>query len=352
MPRRAAATKPVGIEDVARAASVSITTVSHALSGRGRVAPATQDRVRRVADELGYVPNRLASALRGRRSNILGFVSDDISTAPVAMRLLLGAQDAAAERGQLLVVVAGTAERAIESRQMSRLLTAQIDAVVYARMVHQDASALPRELLGIPTALVDTTDELGLIPSVAPDDEQIGRLATQTLLAAGHTRIAHLTVSVAGPGREGRRTGYTEAMTAAGLEPWVFVGGDPGMSAAGRAAFAAMRGSGARDVTAIFCFNDQMALGIYDSAIRAGMSIPDELSVVSVGDFEPIAAALLPGLTTVSLPHYEMGRWGVRAALALLDPTEPLDRRLETRMPGALVTRQSVSSPPALNLLS
>lgn len=345
MSRGPATTKPVGIEDVARAASVSITTVSHALSGRGQVAASTRDRVRRVADELGYIPNRFASALRGQRSQILGFVSDDIATTPFATRVVLGAQDAAAERSQLLVVVNSNSDREIESKQISALLTAQIDAVVYARMFHQGASVLPRELQRIPTALVDTTDERSVAPSVTPDEVQIGRLATETLLAAGHTRIAHLTVSGVGRGSVGRMTGYTQAMAAAGREPRVFTGGDPGTSEAGRTAFAAMLAADGRDVTAVFSFNDPMSMGIYQAAIRAGISIPDDLSVVSVDDFEPVAAALLPGLTTVSLPHYEMGRWGVRTALALLESGEPLDLPVETLMPGTLVTRQSVTSP-------
>ncbi|WP_322410997.1 LacI family DNA-binding transcriptional regulator [Microbacterium invictum] len=345
MPQDVSATKPVGIEDVARAASVSITTVSHALSGRGQVAQSTRERVRRVAEDLGYVPNRLASALRGQRSQILGFVSDDIATTPFATRVVLGAQDAASERGQLLVVVNSNSDRAIESRQISGLLTARIDAVVYARMFHQGASVLPPELTGIPTALVDTTDQRGQIPSVVPDEEQIGRLATETLLAAGHTRIAHLTVSGAGRGSIGRLAGYTSAMRAAGFQPRVFRGGDPGTSAAGREAFAAMLDAGADDVTAVFSFNDPMSMGIYQEASRVGVSIPDDLSVVSVDDFEPVAAALLPGLTTVSLPHYEMGRWGVRVALELLDATGPLDLPVETRLPGTLVSRQSLTSP-------
>lgn len=345
MLRSGASAKPVGIEDVARAASVSITTVSHTLSGRGQVARATQDRVRRVADELGYVPNRFASALRGQRSHILGFVSDDIATTPFATRVVLGAQDAAAERAQLLVVVNSNSDRDIESRQISALLTAQVDAVVYARMFHQGASVLPKELVGTPTSLVDTTDDAGVIPSVAPDEEQIGRLATETLLRAGHTRIAHLTVSGAGRGSMGRLAGYTSAMKEAGLEPRVFTGGDPGTSAAGREAFQAMLSAHATDVTAVFAFNDPMAMGIYQGAVLAGISIPDQLSVVGVDDFEPVAAALFPGLTTVSLPHYEMGRWGVQTALNLLEKKLPGDFPLETRMPGTLVTRASVSTP-------
>ncbi len=348
MSRDVAAAKPVGIEDVARAASVSRTTVSHALSGRRHVAQETRERVRQVAAELGYVPNRFASVLRGQRSQILGLVSDDIATTPFATRVVLGAQDAASERGQLLVVVNSNRDRATESKQISGLLTAQIDAVVYARMFHHEATVIPRELAGIPTALVDTTDEHGLIPSVAPDEEQIGRLATEALLAAGHTRIAHLTVSAVGRGSLGRLAGYAAAMQAARLEPRIFRGGDEGTSASGRKAFEAMVAAGADDVTAVFAFNDPMAMGIYQASIRVGVSIPEDLSVVSVDDFEPVAAGLFPGLTTVSLPHYEMGRWGVRTALSLLKSPHPPDKPVETRMSGTLVVRQSVSRPRSL----
>lgn len=340
-----ATTKAVGIEDVARAASVSITTVSHALSGRGHVARATQDRVRQVASDLGYVPNRFASALRGQRSKILGFVSDDIATTPFATRVVLGAQDAAAEEGQLLVVVNSNSDRQIEAKQISGLLAAQVDAVVYARIFHQGASELPSELAGTPTALVDTTDARGLIPSVAPDEVQIGRLATETLLEAGHTRIAHLTVSAEGRGSVGRLAGYVSAMESAGLVPRVFTGGDPGTSAAGRAAFAAMLAAEADDITAVFSFNDPMAMGIYQGAGQAGVSIPDDLSVVSVDDFEPVAAGLFPALTTVSLPHYEMGRWGVHTALRMLGQPVSLDQPVETRIAGTLVRRDSVAPP-------
>jgi LacI family transcriptional regulator len=336
--------KPVGIEDVARAASVSITTVSHALSGRGQVAQVTRERVRRIADELGYAPNRMASGLRSRRSQIVGLVSDDIATTPFATGVVLGAQDAALDRGQLLVVVNSNRDSDTESKQLSALLAAQIDAVVYARMFHEDSAELPQELNRIPSALIDITDVQGEIRSVVPDEEQIGRLATETLLTAGHTSIAHLTITGEGRGKSGRATGYEAAMRDAGLQARTFAGGDFGTAETGRIAFRQMIEAGARDITAVFCFNDPMAMGVYQAAIRLGVDIPTDLSVVSVDDFEPVAGALLPGLTTVALPHYAMGRWAVTAALDEVESKET-DGPLETRLPGQLVTRKSVAAP-------
>ncbi len=333
--------RPVGIGDVARAASVSITTVSHALSGRGQVAAKTRERILKVADELGYSPNRLASGLRSRRSNILGFVSDDIATTPFATRVVLGAQDAAAERDQLLVVVNSNRDTAIELRQVAALVAAQVDGIVYARMFHQSTAELPEQLGRIPTALLDTTDPGGTLSSAVPDEVQIGRLATETLLKAGHTGIVHLTIEDAGRGRDGRIQGYTEAMRAAGLEPRVIAAPEPADSRAGRVAFKALLRRAWDDVTAVFAFNDPMAMGMYQLAVRSGVRVPEDLSIVGVDDFEPVAAGLLPGLTTVALPHYEMGRWGVEAVLAMLDGEDAPTGDL--LLPGTLVTRASVA---------
>lgn len=335
-------TRPVGIEDVARAASVSITTVSHALSGKGQVAAATRQRVTDIARELGYAPNRHASALRGSRTQILGFVSDNIATTPFATRVIVGAQEAAAARDQLLVVVNSNEDPAIEARQISSLRAARVDAVVYARMFHHDATTLPAAMRGVPAVMVDAADTDGRVPSVVPDEEQIGRLGTQALLEAGHTRIAHLTIDEPGRGTDLRERGYRGALADAGLSPLVIrVPGDAD-AAAGRTAWHRLRARSV-DVTGVFCFNDPLAMGVYQAANRDGLSIPEDLSVVGVDDFRPVAEALLPGLTTVALPHYEMGRWAVETVLHLLDGGS-VPGPIEHQVPGTLVTRGSVGS--------
>ncbi|WP_307218165.1 LacI family DNA-binding transcriptional regulator [Microbacterium sp. SORGH_AS_0888] len=339
--------KPVGITDVARAAQVSATTVSHALSGRGQVATATRERVRRVAEELGYSPNRLASALRSRRSNILGFVSDDIATTPFATRVVLGAQSVARERGQLLVVVNSNHDAEAEADQLAGLISAQVDAILYARMFHQAPVDLPEPLYSIPCVLIDATDAAGRVGSVVPDEVAIGEYATRTLIEAGHHDIAHTTVSRPGPGANGRVEGYERAMRDAGLRPRIVMGGDPPDARAGRIAVSRLLASSEPRPTALFCFNDAMAMGAYQEAGAAGLSVPHDLSIIGVDNFEPIAAGLLPGLTTIALPHFEMGAWAVNTLLDALEggftPASPP----VVAIPGRLETRGSVC-PPAI----
>lgn len=344
MARPAKGAKPVGIEDVARAAGVSITTVSHAMNGRGHVSAKTRERVREVAASLGYAPNRIASALRSQRSHIVGFVSDSIATTPYAGRMVQGAQDAAAARNQLLMVVNSNSDTAIETSQISALMAQQVDAVVYARMFHRDTET-PALLRNVPSVLIDTVDENGTIPSVVPDEQQIARLATRTLIDAGHTRIAHLTVATPGPAVDGRIEGYRDTMLEAGLAPVVVAAEGIGNATAGRAAFATLSETAGAASTAVVCFNDPMAMGVYQAAIRAGIGIPDQLSVIGVDDFLPVAAELLPGLTTIALPHYEMGVWAVDTALAMLDAGGPAPDHVESRIAGRLVERGSVAPP-------
>jgi LacI family transcriptional regulator len=332
--------KRVGIHDVARAAGVSTTTVSHALSGRGQVSAETRSRVERAAAELGYSPNRIASALRQQRTGIIGFVSDEIATTPFAGRILLGAQDASAELGTLLMVVNSNGDAEVERAQIGALLAQRVDAVVYATMSHR-RSHVPTLLAAVPTVLVNTFDPDVRLVSVVPDEEGIGYTATRRMLEAGHRSLVHLTIEQPGPAVEGRQRGYERALAEAGLPaPVVRV---PGKSNAAAGREALRRASAMHpDLTGVVCFNDLMAMGVYQAASTEPiLLIPDRLSVIGVDNLETVAAQLEPGLTTVALPHYEMGRWGLaRAAALAADRAVPIE---PTLLPGPLVERDSVT---------
>ncbi|NEM91045.1 LacI family DNA-binding transcriptional regulator [Galbitalea soli] len=335
--------KRVGISDVATAAGVSVTTVSHALSGQGNLSAKTREHVQRVAGELGYAPNRIASALRRQRSGIVGFVSDEIATTPFAGRIVLGAQDAAAERGLLLMLVNSNRDDRVEAQQIDSLLDQQVDAFVYARMSHGLVS-LPAKLAGLPTVVVDAENPDGGAPWVVPDEVGIGRTATERLLAAGHRRIVHISVDAPGPGVDGRILGYRRTMAEHGLEPHVFTVPEPADASAGRETFEAALAA-VPDLTAVFCFNDPMAMGVYQIAAERGMCVPDDLSLIGVDNLEVIAAQLRPGLTTVGLPHYEMGRWAIEQLSAMIGDPEWSSNRSQVELACPLIERGSVASP-------
>ena len=343
----AAGSRP-SIRAVAAVAGVSPTTVSHALSGTRAVKAETRDRVVRAAEMLGYTPNRVASGLRRQRTGVIGLASDRIATTPFAGRIVQGAQEAARERDAVLMVVDSEGDPRLEDAQLRALLDHRVDGILLARMSHQEV-VRPAGLGEVPTVLLDGVPVGGWrVPAVVPDEPGIAATAVARLVAAGHRRIGYATTTDSAPASRGRDAGFRVALEAAGLDaaraPIERGASD---AAGGRAAGRRLLDRPREErPTAVFCFNDQMAMGVFQAASALGLAVPHDCSIVGVDDLEIVAAALEPGLTTIALPHREMGRWGMTTLLdhldgAATDAPEPMLLACE------LVERGSVAPPPS-----
>ena len=339
-------TTRVGIREVAKAAGVSITTVSHALNDAtsDRVNRKTQEHVRAVAKDLGYAPNRLASGLRNQRSQIIGLVSDQITTTPFAGAMIRGAQDAAYDRGYVVMVVNSGLDSELENREINMLRQHQVDGVVYARMYHQSVH-VPAELEGLPTVLLDSVTDDKSISSVIPDEVGAAETAVEAIIQAGHTRIGMINNMDDIPATHGRREGFLNALRRHGLQhdPRHLVIAQP-ETTGGREAALGLLGQADRP-TALFCFSDRVAMGAYQAATALGLRIPEDVSIVGIDNLEIIADALWPGLTTVALPHYEMGRWAVTRILD--DIENPGVPAAQTQLDCPLIERGSLGPPPS-----
>ncbi len=339
--------KRSGIRDVAAAAGVSVTTVSHALSGNGHVAVETRARVEAAARALSYAPNQIASSLRRQRTRVVGLVSDQIATTPFAGRVVLGAQQAAAENDLVLMVVDSAGDPATEARQIEALLSYQVDAFLYAKMFHQVVSR-PPSLAGRTVVFVDaeavSVDGSGLAEtehSVVPNEVEIGQIAARHLIEAGHRRIGVLSIPEETPAKVGRLSGALETLRGAGIATTPIAYEDS-TSAGGRAAALGLLGAVDRP-TGLLCFNDQMAMGAYQAAAELALRVPSDLSVVGVDDLRIVAEGVRPMLTTVALPHFEMGHWALTRLVALLDGSAPPPS--VERLTCQLVSRESVAAP-------
>ena len=337
-------TTRVGIREVAKAAGVSVTTVSHALNDAtsSRVKAETQQHVRDVARNLGYAPNRLASGLRNQRSQILGLVSDEITTTPFAGAMIRGAQDAAYERGYVVMVVNSGLDSELEHREITMLQQHQVDGVVYARLYHQGVE-LPPALSGIPTVLLDAVTGDSSVSSIVPDEVNAAETAVEALIRAGHTRIGMINNVDDIPATHGRLEGFHNALRRHGIEhdPRHLVIAKP-ETTGGREAALALLGRPDRP-TALFCFSDRVAMGAYQAATALGLNIPDDVSIVGIDNLELIADSLWPGLTTVALPHYDMGRWAVNRVLDDIDNPDASPEQVRLACP--LIERGSVGPP-------
>jgi LacI family transcriptional regulator len=327
------------MQDVARAAQVSQTTVSFVLNQRAEasIPQDTRDRIWKAMADLGYRPNAMARALRQGRSGLIGFVTDEIATTPFAGQIVRGAQDVAWQHRRILMMVNTDHQGDLEQEALGALLQHQVDAIVLAAMSHK-AITLPPMLAECPVVLVNAYSEDDSVPAVVPDERRGGFEATAHLLAHGHQRIGvvdNLDDSVAA---RLRIQGWREAMAQAGqpMHPDWLVTINGWQEAGFDGAMALLRRPDRP--TALFCLNDRGAMGAFDAARALGLRIPDDLSIIGFDNQEVIAAHLRPTLTTMQLPHQEMGRRGMQALLGI----DPLPRG-RTRLPCPLVERASVA---------
>ncbi|MCL2465224.1 MAG: LacI family DNA-binding transcriptional regulator, partial [Micrococcales bacterium] len=306
----------VGLRDVAEQAGVSVTTVSHVLNEtpRSRVSSGTRRRVREAAAMLGYRADQMARALRTKSSGMIGLLTEEIATTPHAGRIILGAQETARRHDLTMAIInsALTDDASERTEDVQTLLDRRVDGIIYATVYH-DVVSPPDELRDCPAVLIGAEDDRHEIPSVIPDERNGAAMAVRTLLRLGHDRIAFVASEIDVPATRGRAIGYEDELAAAGITPdpaWIFAG-----ESEARGGYAAMSHilNAAPDITAVFAYNDRIAIGVYRALADRGLRIPDDVSVVGFDDQDPIPDSLFPGLTTIALPHYDMGAWAVDA---------------------------------------
>jgi LacI family transcriptional regulator len=334
------------MKDVARAVGVSQATVSLVINdvATARVSKETRAQIWRAVEELGYKPNEVARGLRQARTNTIGFISDEIATTPFAGSLVQGGQDAAWESGRLLMMVNTGGDPELERQAFAAMAQRQVDALIYATMYHRVVE--PTWEAGTERiALVNAETATGGVWAVAPDEQAGGYTATDLLLSHGHRRIGFVTEHLAVPAAEGRLAGYRQAHQAhdVQLDERLIITG-PSDASGGYAGAKALLESQDRP-TALFCFNDRIAMGAYRAINELGLQIPADVSVVGFDNLDVIAPWLHPGLTTVALPHYEMGSRAVRHLVALIEQTNELEAAAQYLEPCPLIERASVAAP-------
>ncbi|MGP4007442.1 LacI family DNA-binding transcriptional regulator [Streptomyces sp. 4N124] len=337
----------VGIKDVARAAGVSVGTVSNVINRPDSVATETRARVLSAIDRLGYVRSESARQLRAGRSRIMGLLVLDMGN-PFFVDVARGAERAARQAG-LGVMVCNSAQSAGEEADYLSLFAEQ--RVRGVLLTPTDASGRNIDAFrrhGIPFVLVDRVAEGTTECSVSVDDVAGGALAVRHLVDAGHRSIAY----VSGPPGlnqvRDRRTGALNALTEAGLGPGALreLPTERLDVAAGRDAGARLLGLADRP-TAVFCANDLLALGVLQAMYAAGVGVPDDLAIVGYDDIEFAAAAAVP-LTSVRQPAVTMGALAAELLLEETDAESTGPRRHEHRrvvlQPELVVRRSSLAA--------
>jgi LacI family transcriptional regulator len=332
------------IRDVAAHAHVSVATVSHVLNGTRFVDPATVARVRSAIQELGYRPNSLARGLRRNETSTIGMLLPDNSN-PFFGEIARSIEDIGFSEDYNVILCNSDGSEAKEAAYVDTLLSKQIDGLI---LISSGNSFAPLQTIldaGVPCVVVDR--ELGdefEVDQVLIDNRQGGYLAGRYLVQLGHRRIGY----IAGPNQLSlsaqRQTGFRDALAEAELDlpdeavvqgDFFYTGGASGMSELLR------RGDG---LTAVFAANDRMAVGAMSTLQRAGLRVPDDVSIIGYDDI-PLASALYPSLTTVAQPTTEMGRMCVSLLIERIKMRGDALPVRRLTLPVRLIVRESCCPP-------
>jgi LacI family transcriptional regulator len=332
------------IREIADLAGVSIATVSRVLNGRDDVSAETRELVRKVVQEHGYTVSRSARGLSAGRTGLVGVLVPLVY--PVYFSAILsGAAEALYEQDMRLLLSPTGHEHDREVSLIDRLVHGETDGALV--VLPEESSAELERLLDDGYRFVVVDPRLRLddrIPSVSAAHTAGADQAMRHLLGLGHRRIAAITGPRGWVATEDRRRGYLAALAAAGIVPDPSLEADSDFEIGGGREAARRLLDLADPPTAIFAFNDNLAIGALQAARARGMSVPGDLSVVGFDDVEH-ATIVTPALTTVRQPLAEMGRTAVSLLMRLLERQafETLHVELGTR----LVVRESTAAPRA-----
>ena len=310
------------LEDVASRASVSTATVSRCLNSPDRVTERTRERVMTAVRELGYAPNFGARALAAKRTNTFGAIIPTMENAIFA-RGLQAFQEELGRQGVTLLVASSSYSPELEEEQIRALVARGADALLligHDRTEHTYAFLERRQIPYVVAWVYD-----GSQPRISIGFDNLGAMKalTERVLDLGHRRLGLITAERDGNDRaRARAEGVIAAVTARGLDPdTVRVVEAPYSIANGAAAFETITTD--RDPpTAILCGNDVLAAGAIAQAKRMGIRVPEDVSITGFDDIE-IAEIVSPALTTVHVPHREMGRGAAKLLIALRNGETP-----------------------------
>lgn len=327
----------VTIKEVAELAGVSRSTTSRALAGTGYVAEPVRQRVRKAAEDLGYVVDATARSLKQRSSRVIGVMVSDLRN-PFYADLAWGAGKRAREAGYTMLLVDDGGRPEDEVEAAHAFVASRVAGVVLTPVAEAAAAFLQRQ--HVPVVEVDRM--FGDVDAVVIDNRHAARSTTEHLLSLGHQRIALVIDETDWTTGRDRRAGYTDAHEAAGIrvDPDLIV--SAGWDADAASAGARTLLSSPDRPTAVFAANNLLAEGVWRAAVGLGLDIPGDLSLVSFDD-APWMSMVAPGVTAVTQDAALLG--GEAVGLLLRRIADPDGDTQRVTIPAGLARRASTARP-------
>ncbi len=323
------------IRDVARAAGVSVATVSRALTNPEKLSKTTLERVQAAVEAMNYRPNLLARNFRSARSYAAVVLVPDI-TNPFFAQVIQAIEDSAQQQGYAILLGDTRDSSRREREYVDRVETRLADGVIQLRPHGMSASS--QSIPWVNACGCETTPG----PSVRIDNVGSARRVVEHLIALGHRRIGVISGLADNPHSGERLLGYRQALTAAGIEP------EPSLLAEGD--FTMWSGQRAIEQflslkeapTAVFCMSDQMAIGAIQHLNKAGLRVPADISVAGFDDIR-FAEFWQPGITTIAQPAELIGKTSFDVLLKAINGEDMQSEQII--LPTRLVERGSTAAP-------
>jgi DNA-binding LacI/PurR family transcriptional regulator len=333
----------VSIQDIAKVAGVSHSTVSRALRNSPHISVAVKAHIQHLASEMGYMPNAIAQSLQMRRTNTIGIVVTSIGD-PFWSDVVRGAEEVARANAMSIFLSSAYADPDQELAAIEQFHRRRVDGILIAdaHLTRSHAERLNR--MRVPSVLINCqADSLATnTNSVAIDDALGARLAVEHLLQLGHRKIGYLGAANRPLSNARRYCAYREALAEAAIaaQPeWVEIAAAAGTDDATQGYLLAEKLLQA-GVSAIFCYNDMLAIGAMLACRSAEMPVPEAISVIGYDDI-PAAQYVTPALTTIQQPRFRLGELAMQMLLDLL-----ADRPITSAMVApTCVIRQSTGKP-------
>jgi LacI family transcriptional regulator, galactose operon repressor len=334
----------VTLRRVAEAAGVHVSTASRALdpAQAGRISADTVARVEAAAESLSYTPDLVASGLARRRTGTVAVIVSDFDN-PYSGRVIRGVSGVLDEPGLVALVAETQEDRGRLERVLRHLISRRVDAIVTTAVhLHDGDLVEPTRRSGVPVVLAGRSLPGSAIPAVVSDDSHGASLAAGHLVDLGHEVVAQLHGPTDIDTFDRRGRGFRARVVESSAR-------DASVPIHARAPTVAeghrlMRATLNQDdpPTGVFAHNDLMAVGAIEALAAAGLSCPEDVSVVGFNDV-PLAGQLSPALTTIRVAPEELGRSAGRIALELIN--DPGSRPHDLRLPALLITRESTAAP-------
>lgn len=292
-------TPRVTIIDVAKAAGVSKSTVSAALTNNPTVSTKTRERVLEIATELGYRPNRMARSLVQKNSGVIGIVVRNLRN-PYYVDVVGGIEDACSTLGLMPIISHSRDREEVASSAIDQLLELQVQGIIVISS-RVNMQAVRNAAQSVPMAVIGRfSDDINDIFNIVGNDHEGGRIATAHLADLGHRRISYATSSVRLASTQ-RQAGYEEELASRNLDPFFLQVKDPA-----EAVTELIRAG----ITAVVTHNDVTAVAMMNAAHEQGIELPRELSIVGYDD-TTLCDSARPTLTSIHQPQVNMGKLAI-----------------------------------------